>query len=609
MGHEHEGVVKSFGLQYGFIDCQELFNTYGKAIYVAINAVRDAHQLVAGDKVAFLVEENQGRPHAAAVRVLSGPSLSRYTGIVSSFVDPPGYGFIKYQDASGESKIFLTGGEAMQAGVVVGDYCTFSIEESAKGSRARRVEKKNAAEGDARSPDAAGIPQLLQDFRLRYPHDDRANEMLVKSDVSVQRVVLAEFNCRRGRESDYSALLVAAVRRSMGREYEGVVKVFFTKYGFIGNQELLTLYNKDVYVQAQSVRDAWLVAGDKVAFMLGEVQGQPQAVAVRVLSGPGLSRHTGIVMSFFDPPGYGFIKYRDAGKDSQAYLKGDEARQAGVVVGDCCTFCLEGHAKGMQARHVEKQDAAEGDTLVPDAALVPQLLQDFRTRYPHDDQAHEKLVKSDETVQRAVLVEFKPKGEGESDYSALLVTVVRRIQERLEKAHCSSVPCKYGRKCKWSDCWFSHPSGEEEATQAEVVAGDSVEKQHAAEGDALFPDAALLPQLLQDFRLRYPHDDRANERLVKSEESVQRAVLVEFRSRSEGEGDYSALLMTAVLRIQDRLGKAHYSSVPCKYGRKCKRSDCWFQTQDHLVVVPRVLNPNVLVTSATCQLLRRRAQR
>ena len=205
------------------------------------------------------------------------------------------------------------------------------------------------------------------------------------------------------------------------------------------------------------------------------------------MSGPSLSRYTGIVSSFVDPPGYGFIKYQDASGESKIFLTGGEAMQAGVVVGDYCTFSIEESAKGSRARRVEKKNAAEGD--------------------------------------------------------------------------------------------------------------------------ARSPDAAGIPQLLQDFRLRYPHDDRANERLVKSEESVQRAVLVEFRSRSEGEGDYSALLMTAVLRIQDRLGKAHYSSVPCKYGRKCKRSDCWFQTQDHLVVVPRVLNPNVLVTSATCQLLRRRAQR
>eukprot|EP00435_Cladocopium_sp_Y103_P034204 s1900_g8.t2 len=129
-------------------------------------------------------------------------------------------------------------------------------------------------------------------------------------------------------------------------------------------------------------------------------------------------------------------------------------------------------------------------------------LDDFRDRYPIDSRAYGVLTGAPGPVQKSVLNQFRPKREGESDYSALVASFVRAVMHRHSQAQ-------------------------------------------------LQPRAA---NSLADFRERYPMDDRAFAVLERTSSGVQNTVLADFRPRREGESDYSALVMAFIRSIEARAG-------------------------------------------------------
>lgn len=129
-------------------------------------------------------------------------------------------------------------------------------------------------------------------------------------------------------------------------------------------------------------------------------------------------------------------------------------------------------------------------------------LDDFRDRYPIDSRAYGVLTSVPGPVQKSVLNQFRPKREGESDYSALVASFVRAVMHRHSQAQ-------------------------------------------------LQPRAA---NSLADFRERYPMDDRAFAVLERTSSGVQNTVLADFRPRREGESDYSALVMAFIRSIEARAG-------------------------------------------------------
>lgn len=59
-------------------------------------------------------------------------------------------------------------------------------------------------------------------------------------------------------------------------------------------------------------------------------------------------------------------------------------------------------------------------------------LSDFRDRYPMHDRAFRDLEAAAPDVQRTVLDEFKPRREGEEDYSGLVIAFVKSVRLRIE---------------------------------------------------------------------------------------------------------------------------------------------------------------------------------
>jgi hypothetical protein len=68
------------------------------------------------------------------------------------------------------------------------------------------------------------------------------------------------------------------------------------------------------------------------------------------------------------------------------------------------------------------QMAADGEV------EVPEHVQEFFSRYPVDDRAQAYLLGSSPAVQDLAVKDFRPKVEGESDYSGLLTSYVKRLR-------------------------------------------------------------------------------------------------------------------------------------------------------------------------------------
>jgi len=151
-------------------------------------------------------------------------------------------------------------------------------------------------------------------------------------------------------------------------------------------------------------------------------------------------------------------------------------------------------------------------------------LEAFRDKYPMDDRAFDLLSNGvSGEVQKTVLGRFKPRSEGDDDYSALVQTFVRAIQGRLDN----------GRDIR------------DRPPPRELRRARSRSKSKGG---------PRSDSPLSVFRDRYPMDERAFAALEQSQPSVRDVVIADFKPRREGESDYSALVMAFVRAVQSRVG-------------------------------------------------------
>merc|ERR1712187_573678 len=108
---------------------------------------------------------------------------------------------------------------------------------------------------------------------------------------------------------------------------------------------------------------------------------------------------------------------------------------------------------------------------------------------------------------RTLLTRFKPRSEGDDDYSALVCTFLRAIQSRLE----TSAP--------------SRPPRERSRDRSR---DRSKSKDRKRSGSPI-----------NVFRDRYPMDERAFAVLEQATPAVREVVIADFKPRREGEKDYS----------------------------------------------------------------------
>eukprot|EP00930_Biecheleria_cincta_P026264 TRINITY_DN18534_c0_g1_i2.p1 TRINITY_DN18534_c0_g1~~TRINITY_DN18534_c0_g1_i2.p1 ORF type:complete len:503 (+),score=99.36 TRINITY_DN18534_c0_g1_i2:29-1537(+) len=159
-------------------------------------------------------------------------------------------------------------------------------------------------------------------------------------------------------------------------------------------------------------------------------------------------------------------------------------------------------------------------------------LSSFRERYPMDDRAFDFLSSSSPSVKERVLRSFNPRSTSDSDYSGLVTSFVRKVRTEIDRLEGASQP--------------AHEIN---------AAGHSVELLGA-------DDERPSLEQLQEFRNRYPMDDRAWEYLNSSSGSAQAKILVDFKPRNPSDTDYSAAVTYFLRAVKGRPGAFAGGAAP-----------------------------------------------
>lgn len=191
----------------------------------------------------------------------------------------------------------------------------------------------------------------------------------------------------------------------------------------------------------------------------------------------------------------------------------------------------ESRPRSRGGRRDDSREGRDSRRRRPNANGDQAALKNLRHKYPMDDRAFENLGKVHPEVRREFLRTFKPKREGEDDYSALVATYMRCIIKRREVSR--GAPQRGGISLRDRD---------------------DRNRGCGRDGKRDSRDEHSSANFLNDFRSHYPMDEKAFSILGRAALSIQKKVTSEFKPKREGEDDYSALVMAFVRSVQGRMG-------------------------------------------------------
>lgn len=359
----------------------------------------------------------------------------------------------------------------------------------------------------------------LESFRARYPFDDDAYNYIVNSSLEVQQEVLRDFKPKQEGEEDYSALVMGFTKRRRQLDKERRMHGGYAP----PNQMMPDHGNGSIHDELQVFLDRYPVDEEAQRFLN--------------TCPPHVQR---IIFQTFKPK-------REGEADYSALL-----------------ISFAKRVRQSQPKAAPFMDfAAPYEHIVPPRDLRPAgggsgygrvqgvNYEAFRARYPFDDAAHNYLQKLPPDVRIHVLQNFKPPQEGESDYSALVISYCKKTREAMhppmhQPMHhpmhqpmqpMHQVPQGYqGRPSLPQRAPWSQPDPAPVAPRGLMGASDSNANIYALEG----------------FRQRYPMDDRAFDFLKCAPAFVQQQVLEHFNPQRKDEADYSALIISFAKKCRER---------------------------------------------------------
>mmetsp|Transcript_75906 Transcript_75906/g.235011 ORF Transcript_75906/g.235011 Transcript_75906/m.235011 type:complete len:526 (-) Transcript_75906:53-1630(-) len=191
-----------------------------------------------------------------------------------------------------------------------------------------------------------------------------------------------------------------------------------------------------------------------------------------------------------------------------------------------------------------------------EAAGIAEEIMLFRQMFPFDEDAYNYLMNSQPAVQQAVLQNFKPKSEGEGDYSALVITFTKKCRQAMQQQNMPKPQMYQPPVLERPPQLYQQQPPPQQVYQpphqrnAQPMAGMGAD-------DPLQMQAGLMA-----FRERYPFDEDAWNYLMNSPPEVQRQVMQDFKPKQEGEADYSALVITFAKRCRGAMAAAQASVAP-----------------------------------------------
>lgn len=350
------GTIKSFvdAKGYGFIECQDTFEQYGKDIFVMRTALPNG-TASKGDAVTFSVQAPAGRPEAFNVQPHSqhsggrgapraaaaaiGGQLKRqmvqngdgsYTGVVKSFNPQKGWGMIECAETfSYYGKDMFVIKSSLPAGMQTiesGTPVRFSIIEGVKGPEAGHV-------------------QLQQQRRPRPAPSQRPVTQQIWPALAVQR-------------AHFVAAQPPAVAddRLLSSHHAGEIKSFNEEKGWGFITPTSNKFGKDVFVMRTSLPPEGVRPGDKVDFKVEMGTKGLQATEVRVVANPmdlAGQIYEGVIKSYVESKGWGFIASdvaeQNFGRDIFFHKKdlGERVPEKGEPVEFSVTSNAQGHPQAV----------------------------------------------------------------------------------------------------------------------------------------------------------------------------------------------------------------------------------------------------------------------
>lgn len=343
-------------------------------------------------------------------------------------------------------------------------------------------------------------PDQLEEFKQRFPMDDRAWEFLQNAAPDVQERMLSDFKPKNELDVDFSAAVTAFVRSLSSSR--GTVRQAPARDGFQQRDNRAPVparvrslpYAPSGPTRAELETFRRKFPMDERAYdFLTSLPAEVQMTGIREFSPKFMND------SDYSRPITSFLRQiqQRIGDGGGGGGKGGGAKAYGGPPSEP----RERQYQPPSRHHDSPRDSHRsrgGDD-------PKRWLQIFRTAYPMDERAYDFLESSSPDVQELVISDFKPRRFGEKDYSGAVTSFLKAVNGRVAKGGGG----KGGR-------------------------------------------ADMQQAMLQAFKSRYPMDERAWDYLSSSPDSVKRNFLERFKVRQEGEDDYSRLVTAFIKAANGR---------------------------------------------------------
>eukprot|EP00419_Tripos_fusus_P007859 CAMPEP_0172676216 /NCGR_PEP_ID=MMETSP1074-20121228/13808_1 /TAXON_ID=2916 /ORGANISM="Ceratium fusus, Strain PA161109" /LENGTH=600 /DNA_ID=CAMNT_0013493823 /DNA_START=150 /DNA_END=1948 /DNA_ORIENTATION=- len=429
-------------------------------------------------------------------------------------------------------------------------------------------------------PEMETLAEGIKMFVQRYPIDTRAYEYLVTSSATVVAHVLRDFRPPHEGEPDYSRLLTTYVKR-IRSHYAGVA-------------EVQNANSSSAVAGAESAGSSrWRPLGAASALGAGSAFGGLAAAGTAGLQLTAAITDASTEVDLVEAIQIFVQKYPADDRAYNLLVNASPSVQLRVLrefrphrLGDSdysallTTFtkrCMEQEAQGtstaQQASGVRSSlysPVQQIGTVPHDlgTALTTPGLDVFLSKYPIDERAYNFFASSSTEVQEKVLREFQPMHEGEASYSKLFTAFVNKCRTFVANNNgiVDAAACTSG-----VDCMQSLPVDGSttlgaivDNSSAELLVdqyGSSVAQVNSGSmtvlGDQQVNESALD---LEEFRLRFPMDERAFDFLATAPREVQERVLETFVPQRLDDTDFSAPVTAYVRSLRNQLADANVSA-------------------------------------------------
>lgn len=244
----------------------------------------------------------------------------------------------------------------------------------------------------------------LDEFFSRFPIDERAYDYFVQSSPEVQDTVLREFQVRKEGESSYAGLFTSFVKKCrMDSASDAVGRGHQT--GAPGQSE--SVLEKAEFAEAVQEMESLVLEDFRARFPMDErafqyLCGSPKEVQDKV-------RESFVPQRLEDT---------DFSAAVTAYVK-TLRRQFQESQGGSTSLGRQRHEEQSVRAHHKREEPETVDD---------EDRNEFFERWPCDARALDYFDASPAEVQAQVILEFKPRSEGDADYSAAVTAFIKRCR-------------------------------------------------------------------------------------------------------------------------------------------------------------------------------------